>query len=81
MVWLHKTQGNMEVIEIQSEASVHVHLILTPNGVTAAHIYIYSFYETQRSCYCLWTNIRTLRHTISMTEGVAENQAAAYGLS
>lgn len=28
MVWLRETQGNMEVMEIQSEASVHVQLIL-----------------------------------------------------
>lgn len=39
LLWLHETQGNMEVIEIQAEAFVHVHLILTPEGVTAAHIY------------------------------------------
>lgn len=76
---LHETQGNMAVIEIQSEASVHVHLIMTPEGVTAAHIYTPSMRHRGHAIVC--AHIRTLRHTISMTEGVAENQAAAYGLS
>lgn len=38
--------GELEVIEIQSEVSVDVHLILNPKGVAAAHIY--TFYETHR---------------------------------
>ena len=38
--------GELEVIKIQSEVSVDVHLIVTPGGVTAAHIC--TFYETHR---------------------------------
>lgn len=38
--------GELEVIEIQSDVSVDVHLILNHKGVTAAHIY--TLYETRR---------------------------------
>lgn len=51
-VWLHETQGNMEVIGIQSEASVHVHLIQTPERVTAAHIYTPSMRHRGHAFVC-----------------------------
>lgn len=45
----------MEVIEIQSEAFVHVHLILTPEGVTAAHIYTPSMRQRGHAIVCAYT--------------------------
>lgn len=51
-VCLHETQGNMEVIEIQSEASEHVHLIQAPERVTAAHIYTPSMRHRGHAFVC-----------------------------
>lgn len=42
----------MEVIEIQSEASVHVHHILTPEGFTAASIYTLSMRHRGHAFVC-----------------------------
>lgn len=35
--------GELAVIEMQSEVSVDVHLILNPTGVTADHIYTFYY--------------------------------------
>lgn len=57
------------------------HLILNPKGVTADRL---SIIGNTYGCVCVCVHshrVHSHRHTLSMTEGASENQAAAYGLS